>query len=109
MRLDSKRRQGATASLLRQMQQKQEQIMQDLAHRKVEVSVGGGAIRLVMNGHQEVQELVIAPEVVDPGDVEMLQDLLIAAFNEGVARSREVTEESLRTLLEGLGLPGLRP
>ncbi|MGC9023359.1 MAG: YbaB/EbfC family nucleoid-associated protein [Chloroflexia bacterium] len=90
------------------MQQKQEQVMQDLAGRTVEVTVGGGAVRLVMNGQQEVQELAIAPEVIDPKEVEMLQDLLIAAFNEGVARSRQLAEESMRSLLEGLGLPGLR-
>lgn len=108
MRLDSRHGRGGASSLLRQMQQKQEQMMQDLAAKTVEVTVGGGAVRLVMNGHQEVQELAIAPEVVDPGDVGMLQDLLIAAFNEGVARSRELAEESMRTLLEGLGLPGLR-
>ncbi|MGB9722447.1 MAG: YbaB/EbfC family nucleoid-associated protein [Chloroflexia bacterium] len=94
--------------LLRQVQQKQEQVMQDLAGRTVEVTVGGGAVRLVMNGQQEVQELAIAPEVIDPKEVEMLQDLLIAAFNEGVARSRQLAEESMRSLLEGLGLPGLR-
>ena len=82
--------------------------MQDLAGRTVEVTVGGGAVRLVMNGQQEVQELAIAPEVIDPKEVEMLQDLLIAAFNEGVARSRQLAEESMRSLLEGLGLPGLR-
>jgi hypothetical protein len=65
-------------------------------------------VRLVMNGQQEVQELAIAPEVVDPNEVEMLQDLLIAAFNEGVARSRELAEERMKALLQSLGLPGLR-
>ncbi len=109
MRMGSRHGRGGPSSLLRQVQQKQEQIMGDLAQKTVEVTVGGGAVRLVMNGHQEVRELAIAPEVVNPDDVGMLQDLLIAAFNEGVARSRELAEESMRTLLEGLGLPGLGP
>jgi len=95
-------------SALRQVQQKQEQMLQELSQKTVEVTVGGGAVRLVMNGQQEVQSLQIAPEVVDPADVEMLQDLLVAAFNEGVARTREMAEESVRSLLGGLGLPGLR-
>ena len=64
-------------SALRQMQQKQEQMLQELSQKTVEVTVGGGAVRLVMNGQQEVQSLTIAPEVVDPTDVEMLQDLLM--------------------------------
>lgn len=95
-------------SALRQMQQKQEQMLQELSQKTIEVTVGGGAVRLVMNGQQEVQSIAIAPEVVDPADVEMLQDLLLAAFNEGVARSRALAEESVRSLLGGLGLPGLR-
>lgn len=95
-------------SALRQVQQKQEQLLQELSQKTIEVTVGGGAVRLVMNGQQEVQSITIAPEVVDPADVEMLQDLLLAAFNEGVARSRALAEESVRSLLGGLGLPGLR-
>jgi len=91
---------------LRQMQRMQEQMLQELAQKTVEVTVGGGAVRMVVNGQQEVQEIDIAPEVVDPEDIEMLQDLLIAAFNEAVSRSRDLAEEGVRSLLGGLGLPG---
>lgn len=93
---------------LRQMQQKQEQMIQELAAKTVEVTVGGGAVRIVMTGQQEVKSLTIAPEVVDPQDVEMLQDLIVAAFNEALERSRDMAEEQMRSLLGGLGLPGLR-
>lgn len=93
---------------LRQMQQKQEQMMQELSAKTVEVTVGGGAVRIVMTGQQEVKSLTIAPEVVDPQDVEMLQDLIVAAFNEALERSRDMAEEQMRSLLGGLGLPGLR-
>ena len=93
---------------LRQMQQRQEQIMEELAQKTVEVTVGGGTVRIVMTGQQEVKELTIAPEVVDPEDVEMLQDLVLAAFNEALERSRDMAEEQMRSLLGGLGIPGLR-
>ena len=93
---------------LRQVQQRQEQMMQELSNKTVEVTVGGGAVRIVMTGQQEVKELVIAPEVVNPEDVEMLQDLILAAFNEALERSRDMAEEQMRSLLGGLGLPGLR-
>jgi DNA-binding YbaB/EbfC family protein len=93
---------------LRQVQQKQEQMMQELANKTVEVTVGGGAVRIVMTGQQEVKELAIVPEVVNPEDVEMLQDLILAAFNEALERSRGLAEEQMRSLLGGLGLPGLR-
>ncbi len=93
--------------MMQQLQQKQEQILQELAAERIEVTVGGGAVRLVINGQQEAQEIHIAPEVVDPEDIEMLQDLLIAAFNEGVNRSRDLAEERMRSLLGGLQIPGL--
>ncbi len=93
---------------LRQVQQKQEQMMQELSAKTVEVTVGGGAVRIVMTGQQEIKSLTIAPEVVDPQDVEMLQDLIMAAFNEALERSRDMAEEQMRSLLGGLGLPGLR-
>jgi len=92
---------------LRQVQQKQEQMMQELSAKTVEVTVGGGAVRIVMTGQQEIKTLAIAPEVVNPEDVEMLQDLIVAAFNEALERSRGMAEEQMRSLLGGLGLPGL--
>ncbi len=96
--------------MMRQVQQMQERMLQareKLAQQKFEVSVGGGAVRIVINGQQEVEELTIAPDAVDPEDVEMLQDLLIAAFNEAVNRSRDLTRDQLGQLLGGMGLSGL--
>jgi DNA-binding YbaB/EbfC family protein len=92
---------------MRQVQQLQEQLVKELASKTVEVTVGGGAVRIVMNGQQELQEIEIAPEVVDPQDVEMLQDLVTAAVNEAVARSRDLAEQSMGSLLGGLQIPGL--
>ncbi|MGC8873669.1 MAG: YbaB/EbfC family nucleoid-associated protein [Chloroflexia bacterium] len=93
-----------------QMQRMQEQlrrIQEELAEKTVEVSVGGGAVRVVMDGHQQLREISIAPEVVDPGDLAMLQDLIVAAVNQAVERSREMAEQSMGALFGGLGLPGL--
>ena len=96
-------------AMRQQMQRVQEQlrrVQEELAEKTVEVTVGGGAVRVVMNGHQELREIAIAPEVVDPTDVSMLQDLILAAVNQAVERSRELAEQSMGTLLGGLGLPG---
>lgn len=95
---------------MRQVQQLQEQMLkaqEELSTKTVEVTVGGGAVRIVMNGQQELQEIEISPEVVDPEDVEMLQDLIVAAVNEAVARSRDLAQESMGSLLGGLQIPGL--
>jgi DNA-binding YbaB/EbfC family protein len=96
--------------MMRQVQQMQEQMLkaqEELAEQKVEVTVGGGAVRIVMNGQQEVEELIVEPEVVDPEDVEMLQDLLIAAFNEALSQSRDLVQDSMGQMLGGLGLGSL--
>lgn len=92
---------------VQRMQEQLRRIQEDLAERTVEVTVGGGAVRVVMNGHQELREITIAPEVVDPNDVAMLQDLIVAAVNQAVERSRELAEERLGGLLGNLGMPGL--
>lgn len=98
------------AKAMRQVQQLQERLLkaQDaLAEEKIEVSVGGGVVRVVMNGQQELEEITIDPEVVDPDDVEMLQDLIIAAINEATNRARDLAQDSMGSLLGGLGLGGL--
>lgn len=82
-----------------------------LAEKTVETTVGGGAVRVVMNGQQELQQITIAPEVVDPEDIEMLQDLIVAAVNEAINQTRDLVQQSLQEsmggLLGGLGLSDL--
>jgi DNA-binding YbaB/EbfC family protein len=73
----------------------------------VEVTAGGGAITVAITGHQRVQSITIDPEVVDPEDVEMLQDLVVAAVNEAIEKSQNLASERLSDLTGGLGLPGL--
>jgi DNA-binding YbaB/EbfC family protein len=82
--------------------------MQDeLADRTVEASAGGGMVTVVTNGKQDVVSIKIDPEVVNRDDVEMLQDLIVAAVNEAKKRSQELMAAELGKLTGGLGVPGL--
>jgi len=97
-------------NLMRQMQQMQERLakIQDgLASETVEGSAGGGAVNVTMTGQQKVQGVKIDPSVLDPDDVEMLQDLMVAAFNDAQAKSQQLAESRLKSLTGGLKIPGL--
>lgn len=94
--------------MAQQMQRQMQKIQEELAVTMVEGSAGGGAITVSMNGHRELQGIVISPEVVDPDDVEMLQDLLMAAVNDASKKAQELAEQRLGPLTGGMkGLPGL--
>ncbi len=98
------------SAVMKQVQQLQEQILQTqqaLADETVSASVGGGAVTVVMTGQQEVHEVIIDPEVVDRTEVEMLQDLVMAAVNEALAKSRQLAEEKMGPLTGALSIPGL--
>lgn len=92
---------------LQQLQSQLEQAQEDLGSELVTASVGGGTVTVVMNGHQEIQSVKIAPEVVDPEDVEMLEDLIVAAVKEASAKAKAITEAKMGGLTSGLGIPGL--
>jgi DNA-binding YbaB/EbfC family protein len=92
-----------------QIQRLQEQMLQTqeaLGDETVSVTAGGGAITVVMSGHQRVESILIEPEVVDPEDVEMLQDLVIAAVNEAIEQSQSMAAERMGALTGGLGSLG---
>jgi nucleoid-associated protein EbfC len=96
--------------LMRQVQQMQSQMesIQEEANREViEVTSGGGMVVMAINGALEVQKIQIAPEVVDPEDVDMLQDLVLAAVNEGIQKAQAMVAERLSAVTGGLGIPGL--
>ena len=92
---------------LEELQKQMEQTQASLAEAIVTATAGGGAVTLSMNGNQELRSIVIKPEVVDPEDVEMLQDLIMAAYKEALVQSRKLAEERLGPLTGGLELPGL--
>ena len=96
--------------LMKQAQEMQQQLMAaqtELADLQVEGSAGGGLVRATMTGSGELTGVVIAPEVVDPADVETLQDLVTAAVRDAARAASELTQEKMGPLAGGLGLPGL--
>lgn len=96
--------------LMRQAQQvqaKMAEMQEKLAGQTVEASAGGGMVTVVMNGKHEVQSLTIDPEVIDPSDVEMLEDLIIAAVNEARSKVDEMIKTEMSSLTGGLPIPGL--
>jgi DNA-binding YbaB/EbfC family protein len=98
---------GLSGGLLQQLQQQLQKAQEELAEETVEVSVGGGAIKLVMDGQQRVRSVSIAPEAVDPEATEVLEDLIRAAVNEAIEKSQELAAKRLGGITGGLGLSGL--
>ncbi len=91
------------------MQEKMAEIQQELGTRTCEASAGGGMVTATVNGNQELVSIKIDPSVVDPEDVDMLQDLVAAAVNEGFRRSKQMMTDEMGKLTAGLGMniPGL--
>jgi DNA-binding YbaB/EbfC family protein len=84
-------------------------LQEQLKDRTVEASAGGGAVIVIANGKKEIQEIKIKPEVVDPDDVEMLQDLVLAAVNEAIRQAEEMHNSEMSKITGGMGggMPGL--
>jgi DNA-binding YbaB/EbfC family protein len=96
--------------MLQQAQQLQAQLMkaqQDLANQVVEASTGGGAVTVTMNGQQAILSVKISPDVVDPADVEMLEDLVLSAVKEAQVKAQEAAAKAMGGLTGGLNIPGL--
>ena len=98
---------GGLAGQLQAMQKQMLEAQEALGEKTVEVTAGGGAIKVVMTGHQKLQSITIDPEVVNPEDVEMLQDLIVAAVNEAVEASQNLAADEMGTITGGLNIPGL--
>jgi len=97
---------GLNPKGIRQIQEQLLRVQDELANKTVEGTAGGGMVRVVMNGHQELKEITIAPEVVDPADIALLQDMIMAAVNQAVALSHELADRGMGSLLGGLGIRG---
>lgn len=93
--------------MMRKMQKQMEKIQAELAEKTIDVSSGGGVVTITITGDQKVQAIKIDPEAVDPEDVDMLEDLLVAAVNEAVAESQALAGEKLGALTGGMKIPGL--
>jgi len=90
-----------------QLQSKMMKLQEELAEKTVESSSGGGMVKVTANGRQQVLSIQIEKEVVDPDDVEMLQDLVLAAINDALAKAQEMVSSEMGKLTGGLNIPGL--
>lgn len=112
MRIEGGAMSKQLGNLMRQaqkMQEKMAEIQKELALKTCEASSGGGMVTATVNGGQELVALKIDPSVVDPKDIDMLQDLIVAAVNEGLRRSKQMVSDEMSKLTSGLGLnlPGM--
>ena len=98
---------GQITKMAQEMQANMARVQQQLRESTVEATVGGGAVKVVMTGAQELREVVIDPAIVDPEDVELLQDLVFAAMTDALAQSKKLAEEKMATVTGGMAMPGL--
>ena len=91
---------------VQKMQAEMAKLQEELETRSIEITTGGGAVTLVVNGKKELDSIKIDPAAVDPEDVEMLQDLIVTAVNEGMRKIDEMTEKEMSKVTGGMKLPG---
>ena len=92
---------------VQQMQAKMAKLQEELANKTVEATAGGGVVKVVANGQQEIVDINIDPTAVDPEDVEMLEDLILAAVNEALRKIQEMSTNEMSKLTGGLNIPGM--
>lgn len=100
---------GNMGNMMKQAQKMQREMLklqEEIEQRTVEASSGGGAVNVVVSGKKDVRSITIEPEVVDPDDIEMLQDLIMAAINEAIRKADEMVAQEMSKLTGGLNLPG---
>ncbi|HEX6474055.1 MAG TPA: YbaB/EbfC family nucleoid-associated protein [Candidatus Limnocylindria bacterium] len=98
---------GQIAKMAQQMQAQMAQAQEELREKTLEATAGGGAVRVVITGAQELRTIEIDPDAVDPAEVEMLQDLILTAVNDAIARSKELERERMGAIAGGMGIPGM--
>jgi DNA-binding YbaB/EbfC family protein len=101
---------GNMNNLIKQAQKLQKQmedLKDELSKKTVEVTTGGGAVKAVANGDKHIIEIKIKPEVIDPDDVEMLEDLVLAAVNEALKKAEEMMSSEMGKLTGGMNIPGM--
>jgi nucleoid-associated protein EbfC len=98
---------GKMMKQAQQLQSKMFKLQEELAEKTVETSSGGGMVKIVANGKQQLVSIQIEHEVVDPDDVEMLQDLILAAVNDALTKAQEMVSEEMSKLTGGMSIPGL--
>jgi hypothetical protein len=94
-------------NMMKQAQQMQERLQKQMAEMRIEATAGGGMVTVVVNGAKQLQSIRIDPEVVSKDDVEMLQDLILAAINDAQRKADEAMAEKMGGMMGGLKIPGL--
>jgi len=94
-------------NMMKQAQEMQERLQEEMSHLSVEATAGGGMVTVVVNGHKHLQKITIDPEVVSKDDIGMLQDLIVAAVNDAHRKVDEGMKQKMGGMLGGMGLPGL--
>ncbi|MBF0204763.1 MAG: YbaB/EbfC family nucleoid-associated protein [Desulfamplus sp.] len=98
---------GGMMKQAQQLQKKMLKMQEELATKTVEASAGGGMVKVVANGGQRIESISLEQEVVDPEDIEMLQDLILAAVNDALTKSQDMVSSEMGKLTGGLNIPGL--
>ena len=98
---------GNMMKKIQEMQENMQKIQQEVEATEFSSSVGGGAVEVTVNGAHEVTAVNLKPEIVDPEDIDMLQDLIISAFNESIRKANEAMEQGMEKAKGGLSIPGL--
>jgi DNA-binding YbaB/EbfC family protein len=101
---------GNMQNMMKQMQKMQKKMadaQEELGEKKVEGTAGGGMVTVIVTGHKEIVDVVIKPEVVDPDDIDMLQDLVLAATNDALKKAEEMTNQTMGQFTKGMNLPGM--
>lgn len=96
-------------NLMKQAQKMQKQMaemQEELENKDLEITSGGGAVKIIINGKKEIKSLEISKDVVDPDDIEMLQDLILTAVNESIRQAEEMSNKEMSKITGGVGLPG---
>ncbi len=89
------------------LQKKMLKMQEELATKTVEATAGGGMVKVIANGSQKIEAITLEPEVVDPEDIEMLQDLILAATNDALNKSQEMVSAQMGKLTGGMNIPGM--
>ncbi|WP_203249198.1 YbaB/EbfC family nucleoid-associated protein [Sporosarcina beigongshangi] len=92
---------------MQKMQKKMAEAQEELGEKRLEGAAGGGMVKVIVSGDKQVVDVIIDPSVVDPEDVEMLQDLVVIATNEAMAKAEELTNSTMGQFTKGLNLPGM--
>lgn len=94
-------------NMMQQLQNRMNKIQQELAEMNIEVTSGGGAVKVTVDGQQKIKSIKISKEVVNPEDVEMLEDLILSAVSEAITKSQETAAQKMSVLTGGMKIPGL--